>query len=139
MSKNTQVKIQVKFVTRQKQNEIILNLHAWDKVFPTFDKYPDVRGLYEIYFEGQKNLHEGESLVLRARQTAAWNSVITCRSLVFILACYSCRWTAIMLMLKAVLCRQRKQTYFSHEIYFEGQTNLHKEEFLVFRARKTAT
>ena len=50
---------------------------------PTFDKYPDVRGLYEIYFEGQKNLHEDESLVLRARQTAAWSSVITCRSLVF--------------------------------------------------------
>ena len=83
MSKNTQVKIQVKFVTRQKQSERRLNLHAWDKVFPTFDKYPDVRGLYEIYFEGQKNLHEGESLVLRARQTAAWSSVITCRSLVF--------------------------------------------------------
>lgn len=48
MSKNTQVKIQVKFVTRQKQSERRLNLHAWDKDFPTFDKYPDVRGLYEI-------------------------------------------------------------------------------------------
>lgn len=42
MSKNTQVKIQVKFVTLQKQSERRLNLHAW------FDKYPDVRGLYEI-------------------------------------------------------------------------------------------
>ena len=42
-----------------------------------------MRGLYEIYFEGQKNLHKGEFLVFRARQTAAWSSVITCRSSVY--------------------------------------------------------